>query len=226
MMAENLRIAICVPTSGLVKALFTHSLANLMASASSIKSRPGFESVALTLFMQETSVIHMNREELVKQALKWEATHVMFLDDDMYFPPEVLDIMLGRRQPFVACNYPKRGFPISFIAIRPDGKGTIRTEKDSTGLEEANYAGFGVSLFEAQIFEKTARPWFLPMFIEAAEDNPFCERVRQAGFKVYVDHDASKLVGHVGTHVYSWQQWTPPPLPEKLVTVVDNTKVA
>jgi hypothetical protein len=41
------------------------------------------------------------------------------------------------------------------------------------------------------------------------EDNPFCQRIRAAGFPTYVDHDASKLVGHIGMHTYEWRQWRP-----------------
>lgn len=212
---KEIRVAICVPTAGTVKAWFAHSLAGLMAYGQALAQRPDSESIALTLFMQETSVIHSNRETLVKQALEWKATHVMFLDDDMVFDPRVLTIMLGRRHPMVACNYPKRGWPITFTAVRPDGCGTIVTTEQSSGLEEASYTGFGVSLIEARVFEQTPRPWFLPLYLADAdiyttEDNPFCDRIRKAGFATLVDHDASKLVGHCGAHTYDWRQWQPP----------------
>lgn len=211
---NDIRVAVCVPTSGQVKAWFAHSLAGLMAYGNALQQRPDSESIALTLFMQETSVIHSNRELLVKMALEWKASHVMFLDDDMVFDPRVLTIMLGRRHAMVACNYPKRGWPITFTAVRPDGKGAIVTSEGSSGLEAASYTGFGVSLIETRVFEATPKPWFLPIYLQdsdtyTTEDNPFCQRIRAAGFATYVDHDASKLVGHCGMHTYEWKQYRP-----------------
>jgi hypothetical protein len=215
-MPTDLRIAICIPTAGMVSAWFAHSLVGMTMSAQAqISARRDAPSIAVTCLVMESSVIHMNRENLVLEAQKWNATHVMFLDDDMVFDSRVLAILLGRRQAFVACNYPRRGWPITFTAVRPGGKGHIITDKDATGLEEAEYTGFGVSLIETQVFEKTVRPWFLPEFVPhldsyTTEDNPFCRRVREAGFSVYVDHDASKLVSHRGVHGFSWEQYRQP----------------
>lgn len=212
--ANAIRVAVCVPTSGICRSWFAHSLAGLVGYGQSLAARRDAESIELTLFMAETSVIHANREGLVKQALEWDATHILFLDDDMCFDPRVLSILLGRRQAFVACNYPKRGFPITFTAIRADGKAHIVTDAAATGLEEAFYTGFGVSLIEIDVFKRTPKPWFLPQYIAdsdtyTTEDNPFCQRIRTAGFRVFVDHDASKMIGHVGAHTYGWQQWRP-----------------
>jgi hypothetical protein len=77
-----------------------------------------------------------------------------------------------------------------------------------------------VSLIERQVFEKTPQPWFLPLWypnaespdggVYTTEDNPFCQRIAEQGFKVYVDHDASKLIGHHGAHTFQWNQYQPP----------------
>lgn len=212
---KDIRIAICVPTTGLCSSWFAHSLNGVMGFGNSLAARADSESIAITLFMQESSVVHANRELLVKMAIDWKATHLMFLDEDMIFHPTVLSMLLGRRQPFVGCNYPKRGMPITFTAVRPDMKGHIITRPESTGLEEAAYTGFGVSLIEMQVFEKTPQPWFLPLWDVTSsgyttEDNPFCARIKAAGFPVFVDHDASKLVGHRGAFTFEWHMWTPP----------------
>lgn len=214
--STEIRVAVCIPTAGTVSAWFAHSLAGLVMSAQAqVAARRDCSAFYVTVFVIESSVIHMNRENLVKEAQQWKATHLLFLDDDMIFDPRVLAIMLGRRQPFVGCNYPRRGWPITFTAIRPGGKGFVITDKDATGLEPAEYTGFGATLIEMRVFEKTKRPWFLPEFVKhldsyTTEDNPFCRKVRAAGFPVYVDHDASKLVQHRGHHQFSWDQYRPP----------------
>ncbi len=209
-MAEKIRVAVCVPSSGECEIFFAQSLAGLMQCAQVLRSRAEAEGFSITVLAQESSVIHGNREQLVDRALKWGCTHVLFLDDDMVFNPIVLEMLLGRRQPYVACNYPKRQFPIVFTATRADKTRDMVTDKTTTALEEAWYTGFGVCLIERQVFEKTPKPWFLPKYVPdlneyTTEDNPFCERIREQGFKILVDHTASKMVGHIGRHVYTWK---------------------
>jgi len=216
---EPIKVMIAVPSSGHVKAWFAHSLAGLTAQFASIKSRPDAAGHELTMGLQVTSVIHANREKLVTEALKAEATHVLFIDDDMAFDPRVLDVLLSRRHPIVCCNYPKKGFPITFTAIRPDGKAAIQTTKDSVGLEEALYTGFGMALIETRVFKAVPKPWFLPKYFPdidtySTEDLPFFEKATAAGFTVYVDHDASKLIGHVGEWTFRWDQAQSPEVPK------------
>jgi len=198
------RIAVCVPTKGIVRGWFASSLAELVAYAAA------HQPMALTVMMQEGSIIHVNREILVNRALDWQATHVLFVDDDMTFSPRVLTLMLDRKQPVVACNSTMRVLPIKFAAARIDGS-RIAVSDASTGVEEADYAGFGVSLIETRVFQRTPKPWFLPTYLPeqqayASEDVAFYRRGRAAGFPVLIDHDASKLIGHCGEHTYTWRQ--------------------
>jgi hypothetical protein len=202
------RLAVCVPTSGQCKSTFAYALAHTAAFFA-----PGRFSATedLTVLMQESSVIHSNREALVDRALAWGATHVLFVDDDMYWPPKAVLSLMSRDQPFVACNYPKRTYPIEFTAIALDGK-RLPTTAESTGLEECLFAGFGVALISTEIFKALPKPWFLPGWMDqgndyTTEDAPLYVRAREAGFVPYIDHDASKMdIGHIGLHVFAWNQ--------------------
>lgn len=210
MLGEKIRVAVCVPSSGQCSTWFAQSLAGLMQCSQTLRARPEAESFSITVLVQESSVIHGNREKLVERAIEWDCTHVLFIDDDMVFNPHMLEMLLSRRQPYVACNYPKRGFPIVFTATKADKSSDMPTTKHSLGMEEAWYTGFGFCLIERQVFEKTPKPWFLPQYVAelneyTTEDNPFCERVRKAGFTILVDHSASRLLGHVGKHIYTWK---------------------
>jgi hypothetical protein len=67
-------------------------------------------------------------------------------------------------------------------------------------------------VFEIEVFKNTPQPWFLPKFIPedngyTTEDNPFYERVRNAGYKVFLDQDASKLVSHLGGSSWNWREF-------------------
>lgn len=214
-MSETIKLVIAIPTTGLVRSGFAHSLAGLVGKATSgIRTRPE-AGLELSIDMQESSVIHSNREQLAKRAVKNGMTHLLFLDDDMMFEPNILDVLFGRRHPVVAVNYLIKKWPPEFVAVAENGRRVI-TDKESAGLQEIAYTGFGVSLFETRVFEKTPQPWFLPEFVPESdsyttEDNPFYRRVREAGFKVYLDHDASKLVTHVGGSTpWRWENYKRP----------------
>jgi hypothetical protein len=211
----EIKLTIAIPTTGLVAMGFCYSLCGLVSYIASkgILTRPD-SSVAMNLDVVESSVIHSNREQIVARAIERENTHLMFLDHDMVFEPTILDVLAGRRQPVVVTNYMLKQADSDFVAVGLDGA-RIPTTAASTGMVPIAYSGFGVSLFELEVFKKTPQPWFLPLFVAESntyttEDNPCFERIRAAGFDVYLDHDASKLVtAHMGMKGYSWKEWTP-----------------
>jgi len=210
---SDIKLSIAIPTAGMVRMGFAYSLAGLIAYVASnhIPSRPE-SSIDMKLDVVESSVIHTNREQLVRRAIDTGMTHLMFLDDDMIFEPNILDIMLGRRMPVVCTNYLiKTDACDSFVAVGLNEKRVITTEK-SKGIVPVAYSGFGVSVFEIEVFKNTPQPWFLPKFVPetnsyTTEDNPFYARVREAGYKVYLDQDASKLVSHLGGKSWNWKEF-------------------
>ena len=49
------------------------------------------------------------------------------------------------------------------MAVGLDGQ-RVATTEDSAGLQEIEYSGFGVSIFDLEVFKKTPQPWFAPDF--------------------------------------------------------------
>jgi hypothetical protein len=213
LMSEIVKLVIAVPSAGTTRMDFTSSVTGLISKLASdcLPTRPecGLE-VSLDIAM--SSVIHGNRETLVMRAIESGKTHLLFLDDDMAFDPRVVDSLFSRRQSVVATNYLiKTEARDSFVAVGLDGKRVV-TRENSTGILPIAYSGFGVSLFDIEVFKKTPQPWFLPKWIEdkkiyTTEDNPFYERVRNSGFTVYLDQDASKLVTHLGNSSWNWKEF-------------------
>lgn len=206
-----MRLSIAIPTSGMVRAEFAFSLATLLAKlAAGIPTLPG-ESIEVQLDYVLSSVIHSNREALVNRAIERQCTHLLFLDDDMQFEPLAVEILLGRRLPVVCSNYLiKRDEAKEFVAVGLNGQ-RVETAKHSTGLQEVLYSGFGVSLFALEAFTKASNPWFQTDYNPdtkgySTEDLPCYRRLREAGYPAYLDHDASKLVGHVGSKTWRWGQ--------------------
>ena len=208
-----IKLNIAIPTAGKVPAAFAYSLAGMVAkvAADKVPTMPE-ASLELAIDVVESSNWITNREQLAKRAIEQGRTHLMFLDDDMSFDPRVLEIMLGRRQPIVVTNYLIKTTPAKdFVAVSEDGQRRIQTKESSTGLEPCAYSGFGVSIIETEVFKKTPQPWFLPEFnpetsTYTTEDNPFFARARAAGFRVWLDHDASKLINHIGQKSWHWSE--------------------
>jgi hypothetical protein len=154
-------------------------------------------------------VLSANRETHAELFLKTNFTHLCFIDVDMGFERDVLHRLASRKLPYVGCNYPTKGKNPVFTSGALDGKSRVWTGEESTGVEECNFTGFGFALIERQVVESVKKPRF-PICYDpkseqyTTEDAPFCFKAKEAGFKIYVDHDASKRVWHMGTKAYRW----------------------
>jgi hypothetical protein len=82
----------------------------------------------------------------------------------------------------------------------------VETTEASTGLEAVDAIGFGAVLMRTDIVSDLPRPWFRHGLNaqggDIGEDIMFCRSLRDAGHTIYIDHDLSKEIGHVGTHTY------------------------
>lgn len=209
----SLGIVVCTPSTGQVKTAYAVSLARMTAYFSQVRALPEVEQQNLDFLVIEGSGISSGREALIQQALdKPGMTHVLFIDEDMGWDMSALHGLIRRRLPIVACNYRMRVPPADFTALKLDyEKGRVQTTKELTGLEEAYYAGFGFALIERKVFEAVEQPRFLIEYNKetghyTTEDHPFYREARKAGYPCYIDHDTSKLIWHVGSMNYVWNQ--------------------
>jgi hypothetical protein len=72
----------------------------------------------------------------------------------------------------------------------------------STGLEEVESMGMGLVAIHRDVIETLEMPyfnWVTGKNSFLGEDVYFFNRIRQNGFTVYVDHDLSKEIYHVGS---------------------------
>jgi hypothetical protein len=210
-LTEEIRLTIGVPTSGFVRSAFAHSLTNMMGHLCSVGIKnSGTKSLVIQLEMLEGSVIHISRESIVTRALAANATHLLFLDDDMVFEPDILDTMFECKKDIVLTNYLLKTETPCFLITDKHGQHVDTTEQ-STGIQSVYAGGFGISLFNIEVFKATPQPWFMPLWMKeqnmyTTEDVPFFYRTRKAGFEAFVDHDASKKVSHVGNKRWNWKE--------------------
>ena len=158
------------------------------------------------------SLITLQRESLAELGMAKGAEWLLWLDSDMVFPHDLFNRLVAHKRPLVGCNYVKRIVPATPNTKRVDGK-LMLTREDSTGLEEASSAGFGAVLMHRSVFEDLEKPWFDTVWYRKdtdselemmGEDVFFFKKVRALKkIPLMIDHDTSKLIGHVGSFEYT-----------------------
>ena len=195
-----MRLAIGGPTRDAVPAAFAVDVAHLFAYT---REHGPWGTNVFVNFVAST-YIHVGREWFLEASIKQGATHILWLDTDMSVPRELAVLLAMHEQPIVACNYLVRQASGLFTAFR-DGH-RITTDWESTGIEAVEYVGMGAMLMRTEAVKGLRRPVFRHGLNEdggdIGEDVMFCRLLRAAGHTVYIDHDLSKRIGHIGQHTY------------------------
>jgi hypothetical protein len=201
------KVAVCCPSGDQVASLFCHDFARMMGFT--IRNRPEID--LMSLFMPG-SLIPKQREALAEEVLQTDYTHLLWLDTDMRFPPDTILRMLNHHKRIVAANYVERRPPFKPVAFPQLQRASTRlyTEETSTGLVEVQAVGTGVMMVETDVFRQLPRPWFCVGWVKetqefVGEDVFFCETARRNGEHIWLDHDLSKEVGHVGSFTFTFE---------------------
>lgn len=158
---------------------------------------------SVTLGFVDATYVHVGREAVILGAVQRQATHVLFLDTDMTFPADTALRLLAHHKPVVAANCVQRNPRLRYTAQRNGQR--IPTYAESRGLELVDTVGCAVMLMQTDVVAGLDRPWFRHDWsgdTDIGEDILFCDAVRQAGHAIYIDHDLSKEVGHIGQHTF------------------------
>lgn len=192
-------ICVCIPCQDQCQTGFTFDLSALCGHwASRHPDRP------LHLVAIKGSILPGQRQKIALQALQAKPSHMLWLDTDMRFPPDVLDRLLSHDADFVAANYVTRRGEIRPTAIGIYDDKLVYTTPESTGLEPVAVVGFGVALIKAHVFEKLTLPYFCVTWDPqdqryCGEDAYFCLKCWiEANIRPQVDHELSKYVRHSG----------------------------
>lgn len=194
-------IAVCLPAQDFVHTTLLTDMMRLMHDI--MTHCAGFHPIIV-----RDTILQRSRSMLVAQALKHkQTTHVLFIDTDMRFPPDVARRMMAHDKDIVGCNYRHRTVRVDSTARGMNDQWVNSAER--SGLEEVLHTGTGMLLIKRRVFEKMEKPWFETTYRHMqddwmGEDVFFCVMARRAGFKVWIDHDLSKEVGHVGLFEYGW----------------------
>lgn len=181
--------------------------------AASTQPVEGYSRVDLAIQNSKGSILPQLRQRLVDAAIEAEATHILFLDTDMVFPPYLLNELLKHKRPVVACNCPTKCLPSSPTARfkGPDYNGTPVFQQDFVEREDPLLGvwrvGTGVMLINMEVFTQISSPYFPIQFDEqlndyVGEDWGFCEKLEEAGIPILLDVHLSHTIKHVGNLAY------------------------
>lgn len=154
-----------------------------------------------------SSIICNARDNIIKGMLDieragTEVSHLFMIDSDMIVPPYVLLKLLSHQKDIVACTYVRRSSPFDVL-----GK-TLSHEREEyhNGLIEMSAVPTGCLLINRRVLSHFKPPYWRLHHdeehgITRGEDYFFCERVRELGYKIHLDVDLSKEIGHVSEKV-------------------------
>jgi tetratricopeptide (TPR) repeat protein len=180
---------------------------SLMAMITTIKPEHNMDWMACRC---EGSRISSNRNRLAQDAMKKHATHILFIDTDMDFPPDAMLRMLAWDKDIVCATTCKRGddtgTPIGQAVSKQDGTDALQVT-NGQGLIEMNLIGACFMMIKLDVFDKIRQPAFYepPNYADNdafGEDITFCKMVREAGFQIWMDFDLSVQLGHWGRKRY------------------------
>jgi GT2 family glycosyltransferase len=135
-----------------------------------------------------------------------KATHLFFLDDDVFPPPDAILRLLKHRAPIVSGLYYERRQEHRPIIIDtpkdPDGKLRFylryRHKAPRNKLLSCDVVPAGCLMIERSVFQRLQRPWF-HIDKKFGEDVYFSLCARKAGYRILVDTGVDCL--HLVTHI-------------------------
>lgn len=205
----DVKLAICIPSQGEWKADFGMSFAQMCVHLCTNLFEPD-QNRNCVVVDKRTSLLARSRQECLEDAVLQECTHALFLDADQSFPPDTAHRLMAWKKPVVAANIALKTMP-SFPTARqrgpmPQGVPVV-TSTATVGLERVWRVGTGIMLIDMAVVVAIPKPWFEVRWSDkhsqyVGEDWYFLKKIEDAGFEIYVDHDLSKMVGHVGDFAY------------------------
>lgn len=127
---------------------------------------------------------------------------VCFPSGDMVFPRTTLHRLLVHRKDIVGATYVRRVPPYSILGAALQGEPTC----DEQGLAEMKRLPTGCPLIRMAVFEALSQPYFRFLNDERTgeilgEDYVFCDRAREAEFRIWCDTRLSQEIAHIGQQI-------------------------
>lgn len=183
---------------------------------------------AIKLDYEASCYVHRNRNVLLERALAGDATHLMFIDTDIAFPPDGIEQLLAARKPVIGGAYNLKRLPedrdgkkVATTTVKALPRDIVNGQwtMDKSKPFECRALPTGFMLIELDALRNMPDPpahtgnrvgdgdagprgWFA--FDNYAgfvgEDVYFCDYIRERGVPIWCDPTIK--LGHVGSHVF------------------------
>ena len=154
------------------------------------------------VFVAGSQIVHATRNSLVEAALMHKGwTHCLFIDDDMTFPENTLEVLLNHDKPVIGVSYVGKAPPYHLIVWDKVGDEPVRwpVDRGRSGAVKVFAVGMGVTLIKREVIEAIGKRWF-EFSKYKGEDIEFCGKALELGFETWVDTDLE--IGHIGRHAF------------------------
>ena len=140
-----------------------------------------------------------NRNYIVATAIRNGCTHLLFVDDDMVFPPETLRKLLDGDLDIYGTIAHPRDITNNTTVVDKEGKIVNRNNIPKFTFECSHLGG--IFLIKLDIFKHIPQPWFATEadkngFTTMGEDAYFCKKAIESGYKIWCN--PSIKIGHIG----------------------------
>jgi len=213
---KELNVYVAVPSQGMWVADFGTSLCNMLTTCGSHRIE-NYKTQKIHTMSSKGSVLPKLRWNVVEECQKKEADYLLFVDSDQTFPRSTLHRLIKHGKDCVGANIATKTIPTQPTARiitkeEPIFGSPVYTDPESKGLQKVWRVGTGLVLLSKKAIN-TIKPedfdmyWREDVKLHQGEDWTMFAALEKAGIDVWVDHDLSKEVGHVGlfefTHEYT-----------------------
>lgn len=209
-------VAICIPSGGHPHWKFRDNIEDMRFY--SLKA--GIDTLRM---MKKGALVEHNRNLLVNDVLNTfpDVTHLLFVDDDMTYPPDTIQRLLLAGKDVCICQGFHKFEPYTPLAtvVSPDGTLVpVHLNPETEGkILPVSSGGGGTMLVRREVFEKVPFPWFQVQYerienvppslkkilegtcirghILIGEDVWFFSQVSAAGYRIYCHFGLA--IGHI-----------------------------
>lgn len=188
-----MKLLIAIPTMDTVPVDFMKSLLKLTKKLTA-------DGVDYEIAIESGTLVYMARDRLAGKAVNHGFSHVLWLDSDMVFEPEIVEdlqfcgkdfvsgIAHGRRKPFVSCLF--KNIDLNHLEL-------WKLEDYPADTFEVAGCGMACCLISTEIIKQVMINYgtaFNPI-MQYGEDISFCKRAHDLGFKIYAE--PTVRLGHI-----------------------------
>lgn len=176
--------------------MFARTTAALLNSALANAHNQDFE---FDFYMEMGCEIASARNRCATIAKERGATHLLFVDYDMFFPGDAIAKLLNEDKDIIGAAYNTRGDGSRPTAV------PVETASETEPFK-CQALGTGFLLIKTSVFDKFTAPWFMFGFTDKGElhygeDTYFCQRaIKEANFDVWAHPGLG--IKHIGEQLF------------------------